>query len=447
MLKKNLHNKFHLIVYWGCAISVLIVLVVGAVSLHYVNQQQKMDQWMDRNYKVIASINLMQYSLNEIGRTRNSLAGTSFSTDSNLNISKNGVVSQFNVLSDILSADTVQKRRVKLLKDRIDRLFTMSQSEDVADRSSETNIYRQTIRLDEMMEQVRKVINDINHTEQQLLLKKRTENRLLTDQIKWVTISATALMLAVVISLVALIVNELKYRKYALEREQETSKLKSNFVSLASHEFRTPLSSVSLSVNLIRRYLEKNDSQNITKHCDKIEGSVKNLITILEDFLSLEKLETGKVQATYRPFDLKVLSEEIVNDMRIIAKPAQSLSCQHTGNDGLVSLDEHLIKNSLINLVSNAIKYAGDNAEIVVRTENRSGKVTITVSDNGAGISEKDQKGLFQPFFRANKNATIPGTGLGLNIVMRYVKLMKGSVTVSSIPNKETSFTLSFQHP
>ncbi|HVS92031.1 MAG TPA: HAMP domain-containing sensor histidine kinase [Mucilaginibacter sp.] len=447
MLKKNLHNKFHLIVYWGCAISVLIVLIVGAVSLHYVNQQEKMDQWMDRNYKVIASINLMQYRLNEIGRTKNSLAGVSINRDSNLNSSKNGLLSQFNVLSDILSTDSGQKRRVILLKDRIDRLFTMWQSDNFAGRPSEANIYRQTIRQDEMMEQVRKVINDINYAEQQLLLKKRTENRLLTDQIKWVTISATILMLAVVISLVALIINELKYRKYALEREQETSKLKSNFVSLASHEFRTPLSSVSLSVNLIRRYLEKNDSQNITKHCDKIEGSVKNLITILEDFLSLEKLETGKVQATYRPFDLRALSEEIVNDMRIIAKPAQSLSYQHSGSDGLVFLDEHLIKNSLINLVSNAIKYAGDNAEIIVRTENRSGKVTITVSDNGAGISEKDQRSLFQPFFRANNNASIPGTGLGLNIVMRYVKLMKGSVTVSSVPNKETSFTLSFQHP
>ncbi|MBS1526998.1 MAG: hypothetical protein JST19_15190, partial [Bacteroidetes bacterium] len=240
MLKKNLHNKFHLIVYWGCAISVLIVVIVGAVSLHYVNQQEKMDQWMDRNYRVIASINLMQYRLNEISKTRNSLDEGSGNTDSAINISKNGLLAQFDVLSATLSADSLQKPRIKLLKTTLGELFMMWQREGFSRRSSEVDFYRQTIREDEMTEQVRKVINDLNYAEQQLLLKKRTENRRLTDQIKWVTISATVLMLAIVISLVALIVNELKYRKFALEREQETSRLKSNFVSLASHEFRTP---------------------------------------------------------------------------------------------------------------------------------------------------------------------------------------------------------------
>ncbi|MBS1530034.1 MAG: hypothetical protein JSU01_06985 [Bacteroidetes bacterium] len=447
MITTGLHKKFRLIIYLGCIFSVSIVVIIGIMSMHYLNEQDKLAQLMDRNYKVIAGINRIQSRLNQISKSTNAvdewLAGMSLS---NANIDKSDLLREFALLDDILSADRSQQKRMTLLKSRISELFAIWQSDNTTPASSKLDIYRQRIQEDGKMEEVRNVVNDVNHAEQQLLLQRRIENKQLTEQIKWVAPLAILLVLAVVISLVAVIINELKYRRNALEKEQEISKLKSSFVSLASHEFRTPLSSVLLSENLIRRYLEKSDTQNVLKHCAKIESSVKNLITILEDFLSLEKLESGKVQPAYHELDLRALGQDIVDDMQVMVKSSQQLSYQHLGSEDPVLLDEHLIKNSIINLVSNAIKYAGDNASIFVRTEISPEKVTITVGDNGIGISEKDQKNLFKPFFRVNGNGNIPGTGLGLNIVMRYVKLMKGSLNVSSRPNEETLFTMSFQH-
>ena len=230
----------------------------------------------------------------------------------------------------------------------------------------------------------------------------------------------------------------------SLEKEKELGQLKSRFVSMASHEFRTPLSAVQLSASLIDKYAQPFDNANIRKHVAKIKNAVGNLTTILNDFLSLEKLEAGRVEVSFDDFDLVKLSEEITEEMQIVAKQNQNIIYQHTGTNNMIRLDQNLLKNCIFNLISNAIKYSGENTFIEFNTEITDSSCIITVKDDGIGIPATDQKHLFEAFFRAHNTGNIPGTGLGLNIVARYANLMKGKIDFKSNVNQGTLFTISF---
>jgi PAS domain S-box-containing protein len=230
----------------------------------------------------------------------------------------------------------------------------------------------------------------------------------------------------------------------SLEKEKELSQLKSRFVSMASHEFRTPLSAIQLSAVLIEKYSAQQDNPNIAKHIAKIKAAVSNLTSILNDFLSLEKLEAGKVEPVYVEFDIVKFGEEITEEMQLVAKQNQMIVYQHTGMGSTVTLDQGLLKNCIINLIGNAIKYSGENTFIEFNSEISEKQLLVTIKDNGIGIPEKDQKHLFEAFFRAHNTGNIPGTGLGLNIVTRYTNLMNGRIEFQSKVNKGTSFSITF---
>jgi len=232
----------------------------------------------------------------------------------------------------------------------------------------------------------------------------------------------------------------------SLDKERELNQLKSRFVSMASHEFRTPLSSVQLSASLINRYIEKPDLVSVVKHTGRIKNAVQLLNGILNDFLSLEKLEAGVVMVNKQVINLVHLGEEISEEMQMICKKNQHIVYQHTGAEAEFLLDSHLLKSSIINLISNAIKYSGEDSFIEFTTEIKEGECTICVKDNGIGIPEEDQKNLFEPFFRAHNIGNIPGTGLGLNIVKRYIALMDGEMKYHSAVNQGTMFKMTFKN-
>ena len=245
------------------------------------------------------------------------------------------------------------------------------------------------------------------------------------------------------------LINELETAKEHVsalfEKEKELNQLKTRFVSMASHEFRTPLSSIQLSAALIDRYTSKNDTVSVEKHTKKIKNSINNLTVILNDFLSLERLEAGKVQSNPIWFDIITFAEEIAEEMQLISKQNQLIVYEHKGTTSQVFLDINLLKGCIINLVSNAIKYSGENTMIQFNTTVKDRELVIDVKDNGIGIPETDQCNLFEPFFRAHNTGDIAGTGLGLNIVKRYVSLMNGKVSCVSCQNLGTTFSLSFK--
>jgi PAS domain S-box-containing protein len=227
----------------------------------------------------------------------------------------------------------------------------------------------------------------------------------------------------------------------ALEKEKELNELKSRFVSMASHEFRTPLTTMMSSLALVSRYGEQHDLENQTKHVSKIKASINNLTDILNEFLSLSKLEEGKIENMPEELNLKTFIADIVTEMQSLAIDGQKLAYRHSGKE-TVEMDRKLLKNVMINLISNAVKFSPEGGLIEVNSEVTKSSVMISVKDYGIGIPQTDQKHLFERFFRGQNAIHIQGTGLGLNIVGKYAELMKGSISFESTENEGTTFTM-----
>jgi len=225
----------------------------------------------------------------------------------------------------------------------------------------------------------------------------------------------------------------------SLERERQMNEMKSRFVSMASHEFRTPLSAVLSSVSLVDQYSKLEDEEKRKKHIDRIKSSVKNLTAILNDFLSLEKLESGKVEFEKVVFDVLEFVKDILEEVNGFLKKGQSINLKRDGETE-IDQDRKILRNVLLNLLSNAIKYSPEDKEIHLDVQVKNGGLKIVVKDDGIGIPEKDQEHLFGSFYRATNSANIQGTGLGLNIVKRYVELLDGKINFTSKLGEGTTF-------
>ncbi|MFT3934866.1 MAG: PAS domain-containing sensor histidine kinase [Chitinophagaceae bacterium] len=217
----------------------------------------------------------------------------------------------------------------------------------------------------------------------------------------------------------------------ALDKERQLNEIKSRFVSMASHEFRTPLSTVLSSASLLSKYTTTEEQDKRDRHISKIKSSVKNLNDILEDFLSLGKLDEGKVESSIKEFDLHECILDIIEELKPMLKNDQQVVQQYEGN-AVIKSDPKLLRNIIINLLSNAIKFSNEGSTIFINCQVKQNQASIEVKDQGIGIGEEDQQHLFSSFFRGANALNIQGTGLGLHIVQRYASLLGGEVTLKS---------------
>ena len=214
---------------------------------------------------------------------------------------------------------------------------------------------------------------------------------------------------------------------------------------MASHEFRTPLSTILSSASLLAKYVKEDEQDKRDKHIDRIKNSVKNLTGILDEFLSIGKIEDGRVELRYTSFNVKEFVTALCTELASLVKSGQQIEYTHTGPE-IVELDESLLRNILFNLLSNAIKFSSENNLIRVMTANDPELFELIVADSGIGISEADQQHLFERFFRAANATNIQGTGLGLHIVARYAELMNGVISFESELEKGTTIRIKFGH-
>jgi PAS domain S-box-containing protein len=229
----------------------------------------------------------------------------------------------------------------------------------------------------------------------------------------------------------------------SLEREKGLNEMKSRFVSMASHEFRTPLTAILSSISLIEAYTKEEQADNRKKHTNRIRSSVNNLVGILNDFLSLEKLEQGVTEVKKEPFDLNAFSKDILEEVNGMLKHGQRIHFTHNGGNHIVQ-DKKMLRNVFLNLLSNAIKYSEENKEIHFTNDVNGEKVSIKIRDYGIGIPEEEQHKLFTKFYRATNVTNIQGTGLGLSIVRRYVELLGGTIDFNSKSGQGTTFIVEF---
>ncbi|WP_051189733.1 sensor histidine kinase [Daejeonella oryzae] len=229
----------------------------------------------------------------------------------------------------------------------------------------------------------------------------------------------------------------------SLEKEKELNELKSRFVSMASHEFRTPLSTVLSSAYLIEKYRVIEDQPQREKHLQRIISSVSMLTDILNDFLSVGKIEEGKIQVRITEFDIEQQLTLILSEIKHILKDRQKVQYVHEGSS-LVFLDSSLLKHIVMNLISNASKFSPEDGAIEIKTIHNEQHIYLSVKDHGIGISKDDQKHLMERFFRGTNAGHIQGTGLGLHIISKYAELMNGAVQCISELEKGTEFVITF---
>jgi PAS domain S-box-containing protein len=235
----------------------------------------------------------------------------------------------------------------------------------------------------------------------------------------------------------------------ALEKEKELGDLKTGFVTMASHEFRTPLSTIMSSAFLLSKYNGADDADKREKHINRIKEAVNDMKSILEDFLSLGKLEEGSVQAKIQPIvaeEYKIELQNTIEAMMQLAKTGQTIRFIHEGVKNILA-DISLLKNIVINLCSNAIKFSPENTMIEVNSTLTDTDLRLSFKDQGMGISKEDQQHLFERFFRAGNAANIQGTGLGLHIVAKYLELMNGHIELRSELEKGTEFIVYIPQP
>ena len=232
--------------------------------------------------------------------------------------------------------------------------------------------------------------------------------------------------------------------KHALQKERELNELKSRFVAMASHEFRTPLSAINLSASIIEKFNGEEYAERRMDYVQRIKNNVQNLVVILDDFLSLGKIEEGKVISNPKYFNIVDFATSAIEVLQDSKKEGQTISLINTLKAQEVFLDEKLLDHILQNLITNAIKYSSEDRMITVKLSQKETELGISIKDEGRGIPESEQQHLFERFFRAGNVTSIEGTGLGLNIVKQYTELMGGNISFKSLQNVGTTFMLTF---
>ncbi len=237
---------------------------------------------------------------------------------------------------------------------------------------------------------------------------------------------------------------KIKYRtqelEESLEREKELGILKTNFVSMASHEFRTPLTSIKVTSDVILRYFDKLNRNDIDERLEKIKREVEGMTVMLEDILIIGKSESQKLHYDPSILDIVSLIKHIISDYQISESENRQIVYDISSPIIEVNVDKKWIKHIVLNLISNAIKYSDKEELIEITIEEKNSNVSFCFKDHGIGISKQDIKLLFEPFHRGENVKNISGTGLGLSVLKKAVDLHNGKIEVESKVNKGSSF-------
>lgn len=230
--------------------------------------------------------------------------------------------------------------------------------------------------------------------------------------------------------------------KVALKKEIELNELKTKFLSLVSHEFKTPLSGILTSTMLLKKYPFTDQQEKRDKHIQIITDKVYYLNAILNDFLSLERLDANKVNYKFTTFNLSKIINEVVYNSNMLLKSGQHINIPKDADEYVLHQDEKILELALSNLIHNAIKYSPENTTIDLQLKNTPTAIVFKVKDNGIGIPEKDKKFIFNRYFRAENVLNTQGTGIGLNIVKAHLTNIGGSISFESEEHKGSVFTI-----
>ncbi|WGK64009.1 PAS domain-containing sensor histidine kinase [Croceiramulus getboli] len=230
--------------------------------------------------------------------------------------------------------------------------------------------------------------------------------------------------------------------KEALRREKELNELKTKFLSLVSHEFKTPLSGIASSASLAAKYTKEEQQEKREKHFKTIQSKVKYLNTIIDDFLSIERLDSNKTTYRYTRFPLSQVLDEVVYDAQVHLKQGQQINYPKNAEEFELEFDAKILELVLKNLLHNALKYSRENSQVTLNISEQEEYIKLDITDEGIGIPQEEQKFIFDRYFRAANVLTTAGTGIGLNIVKSHIENLGGEISFTSQEGEGSTFTI-----
>ena len=225
--------------------------------------------------------------------------------------------------------------------------------------------------------------------------------------------------------------------------DSELNELKDEFVSQASHEFRTPLASISSSAQMIMRYLQKWDREKLAEHSIRINQSVSNLNELIDEILTISATINRKIKVELEKVNFASWIDQIIQECNPILKPGQTIIQKAMIDTAVLAIDKKLMRRIIINLLNNAIKYSNENSPIIIKSKPRGKQLVMSVTDEGIGIDKEDIPFIFDSFYRSGKVKKTKGTGLGLSIVQKTIEFLNGKITVESELGHGSKFTIS----
>lgn len=294
--------------------------------------------------------------------------------------------------------------------------------------------------FNKMMDKLEKSYKEVEHAKSDLELKvnKRTEQ--LSIEIEERKLYETKLL-----DTLKVLNNTKDELDLALLKEKELSELKSRFVSMISHEYRTPLTVLLTTTYLLEKYFEMGDKENFEKKMSNVHSAINSMKTLLDETLTIDKIESGKVNIKRSMIDLNDIIKTTIHESEMLLKAQQKINFINNNSKNIIlESDPTLLKHIISNLVNNAIKYSKNGTDVDVELIDLENKKILKIRDYGIGIPEENKKHMFSPFFRADNVTGISGTGLGLSIVKNFSDLLEIDIKYESEENKGTTFELVF---
>lgn len=434
---------------------VILILMVMMGVFSYNNNEtfEKTSGQIKRSYRLLSKIDNVSVLVMEIENEKNSYFFTGNSTNTLIVKAKeiDKEIDSLKLLTVNSSIQKAQEARFDSLSSLVNDLISgpkQIKDSNFDNDSDDVGIFLITYNHD-TRNKINVLLSEILNNANIVLHEREAANNQTVNTFHWIFYSILICLFALLIIVLWLIVHIFKRQErekenaeHALAREKELNEMKSRFVSFASHEFRTPLTTILSSASLIERYQADKLDEGSSKHITRIKLNVKSLIDLLNDFLSIGKLEEGKIENYPKEVNIEEFTDDLITGLKEMTKEGQQIITEIKGKHEPVFVDDRLLKNVLNNLISNAIKYSPVNSAINFKVVPNNTHVSFIVQDHGIGIPEKDQKHLFETFFRATNATQTPGTGLGLCIVKRYLKIMGGTIAFTSKENEGTIFEI-----
>ncbi|MEP0920288.1 ATP-binding protein [Leptolyngbya sp. FACHB-711] len=347
-------------------------------------------------------------------------------------------IAQFNQLKQLLD------RRIILLEQSI-----QLHQKQPNDRTTQAEITEQSIQL---REQIALVMNQMQAEEEQRLQQWLNQSQTSIRSRYLIEFLISLSSLAIFLGFALLLYYQYAQRQQAeklrstLLQEKELSELKVKFFSMVSHEFRTPLSVILGSAQLMRDNEASWTKERQQKNLERIQSSAKLMKQMLSDILTLTRAEAGKLEFNPQPIDLEAFCLNLVEEIQLSMRSSHPVQIISQGSQRHVLLDEKLLYSILSNLLCNAIKYSSSTSLIELLLDCQPGQTILQIKDNGLGIAPADRSQIFEAFYRGQNSISVSGSGLGLAVVKQCVDRHQGNITIDSIEDKGTTFTVTLPH-